>query len=531
MAEPRVLMLFEPGLEYIIALFGIFLAKAVAVPSFPPIGSRGLTRLSTIIKDAEPNVILVSNRLNRYRDQVLTKLSINLADHPAGQSGTGPHWIVPAFETVGSGPKHAYTPIAPDQHALALLQYTSGSTSDPKGVMLTHANVLANCVSASQWMGSDPQRIGCSWLPPYHDMGLMGGIFQPIYDGFTTILMSPAHFIQRPRRWLQAITDYRATVSIAPDFAFELCVETVPDTEIATLDLSCLQALYCGAEPIRQLTLSRFSQHFAESGFSYSASAPCYGLAECTVFAAGKPLQAQPCVINFDKKALASNRLVAAINGESAQLVSSGQVAPGNRLIIVHPLKSVAVKDGTIGEIWVQGNNVGKGYWRKNNNEQNFRAQLPGIDGSYMRTGDLGAILAGELYVTGRLKDLIIIAGRNHYPQDIELSALLSDNRIENRAVVAFSIKDQNDKEQLIVVAEIKRSCRLTEQEAQDIRDAIQSAIIQTAGIQCADIYLVAKGSIPVTTSGKLQRRATQASYLDGTLRSISLVQAQSSEI
>ncbi len=506
--EKRVLMLFETGIDYIVSLFGLLLAGAVAIPAFPPVGTRGLERLALICADAHPQLVLTSSRFMRSQERVNALLQ---GDLPA------PQWVDPQQLAEADS---AWRAQALAHGQLALLQYTSGSTSAPKGVMLTHDNLYSNCRSASQWMGPARNRVGCSWLPPYHDMGLMGAILQPIFDAFPTVLISPGHFVQRPLRWLDAVSRYGADVTIAPNFAFDLCVENITDEELAELDLSKLKAIYCGAEPVRQSTLARFSERFAAAGFNPAALGPCYGLAEATVLVSGKRHDEPAFATQVDREQLASGTL-AIVDAEHARalpLVSSGRVAPGLRVAIVDPVSLQPVADGQIGEIWVQGDNVGAGYWGKEAlSQQVFRASLPGIHGRFMRTGDLGALHRDELFVTGRLKDLIIIAGRNLYPQDLELAVESADPRIRSNGCVAVGI-DNGQQEQLAIVAEVKRSEKLDEAQQEQLRQVITSALVSQFGVAPARIHLAPMGGIPLTTSGKVQRQATRKALLNDTL-------------
>ncbi len=506
--EKRVLMLFETGIDYIVSLFGLLLAGAVAIPAFPPVGTRGLERLALICADAHPQLVLTSSRFMRSQERVNALLQ---GDLPV------PQWVDPE-QLAEADSSWRGQALAHGQ--LALLQYTSGSTSAPKGVMLTHDNLYSNCRSASQWMGPARNRVGCSWLPPYHDMGLMGGILQPIFDAFPTVLISPGHFVQRPLRWLDAVSRYGADVTIAPNFAFDLCVENITDEELAELDLSKLKAIYCGAEPVRQSTLARFSERFAAAGFNPAALGPCYGLAEATVLVSGKRHDEPAFNTQVDRDQLASGTL-AIVDAEDARalpLVSSGRVAPGLRVAIVDPVSLQPVADGQIGEIWVQGDNVGAGYWGKEAlSQQVFRASLPGIHGRFMRTGDLGALHRDELFVTGRLKDLIIIAGRNLYPQDLELAVESAAPRIRSNGCVAVGI-DNGQQEQLAIVAEVKRSEKLDEAQQEQLRQVITSALVSQFGVAPARIHLAPMGGIPLTTSGKVQRQATRKALLNDTL-------------
>lgn len=505
----RVLMLFETGVDYIVGLFGIFLANAIAVPCFPPIGSRALERLGVIANDAQPNIVLTNSRFLQLKDKVLASLP---------SSRTSAAWV--DLDNLSQSFAGDVKNFAISSQQIAIIQYTSGSTSVPKGVLLTHANLMSNCHSASIWMGDKSHRVGCSWLPPYHDMGLMGGILQPIYEGFVTVLLAPAHFVQRPSRWLRAISEYQVTVTIAPNFALDLCVDSISLDELSSLDLSSLEEVYCGAEPIRKASLDRFAAYFKPVGFAASSFGPCYGLAEATVFVSGKPIDTAPVVLSVDRANLALGQLIPVSSSASnaLTLISSGRVAFGHRLVIVNPQYKTTVEDGTVGEIWVQGGNVGAGYWRKKAlSELNFNARLAGQHGEFLRTGDLGALHDGEVYVTGRLKDLIIIAGRNFYPQDLEDCVQSADSRLRRNGIVAVGVDDGRG-ERLAIVAEVKRNEKLDQKAIEELRQKIVAAVVSHYSIAPSYIHLGPIGMIPLTTSGKLQRQATKEKLINDAL-------------
>lgn len=507
----RVLLLFEAGIDYVAALFGVFLAGAVAVPSFPPVGSRALGRLGAIAEDSDPSLVLTNGRFSRLRERVLGVLPDHFDENA---------WL--DIDALAPEAAPVEVSIPPVTEELALLQYTSGSTARPKGVMLSHSNLVSNCHTASAWMGGERRRFGCTWLPPYHDMGLMGGILQPIYEGFPTAILPPAYFVQRPLRWLQALSRYQVTVTIAPNFAFDLCCDQIGKEDEAGLDLSHLEDLYCGAEPIREHTFTRFSKRFSGIGFRPRAFGPCYGLAEATVFVTGKVKGSDARFVSLDKEALAAGTVRLVEEGSGSQrLASCGVPAPGHEVLIVDPQSRAVAATGKVGEIWVRGDNVGRGYWRQEAvSEQSFRAQLAGDSGDryYMRTGDLGFLLDGELYVTGRLKDLIVIAGRNLYPQDIELCVEQSDPRLRANGVAALGM-DDGDREQLVVVAEIKRSEKPDGRALAEIRQHIVEAVTGAFSVAPARIHLAPMGTIPLTTSGKIQRRATAGLLSTGELK------------
>ncbi len=518
-AGKRVLMLFEAGVDYIAALFGVWMAGAVAVPSFPPVGTRALGRLGAIARDSQPEVILTNARFSKLRERVLALLPDGFPEQAwteiDGLFQTDMH----AYACNPDGAPEALAAL--DQGALALLQYTSGSTSDPKGVMLTHGNLLSNCHGASRWMGGQRERVGCTWLPPYHDMGLMGGILQPIYEGFPTVILAPGHFVQQPLRWLAALSQYRVTTTIAPNFAFDLCCNSIGDEVLPLLDLSSVEAVYCGAEPVRRRTFERFAERFAPCGFRADAFGPCYGLAEATVFVSGKVDGVPPAFVEVDQEALARGEVqeIAADHPQARTLASCGAPAPGHDVRIVGP-DGRALPDGAIGEIWVGGPNIGIGYWNQpRHSEETFQARLAGSPQRYMRTGDLGFLRDGELYVTGRIKDLIIHAGRNLYPQDIELLVEETDARIRPNGVAAFSI-DDGQSERIAVVAEFRRGERVAESELQLLREAIVERVTRQLGAAPHLIHFAPMGAIPLTTSGKIQRYATRQALLAQSLAS-----------
>lgn len=504
----RAVLLYEPGLEYIAAFLGTLQAGVVAVTSYPPSGTRAANRLFAIIDDARPDIILSTARI---RD--------------AEANLRGDAWAEKAIEWTATDelPEPADpdgVPVVRDQE-LAMLQYTSGSTGAPKGVMVTHANLMSQCRAAYAWLKPDPERTGCSWLPPYHDMGLMGGILQPVFEGFPVVLMSPMHFIQRPVRWLRAMSKYRSTATGAPNFAFDLCVDQVEDDELEGIDLSALKVAFCGAEPVRMATLKRFADRFAAYGFREEALNPCYGLAEATLMVSGKPAGTAPSYLFFDKAALDANAVVPVPpDHERAQPVAScGGVAQGLEVRIVDPETFEPVASGGVGEIWVTGGHVAAGYWnREAETETTFQARIAGDARSYMRTGDLGFLHNGGLFVTGRIKDVIIIAGRNHYPQDIELTVQGAHPALRPNGIAAFSV-DRDGEESLVIVAEVRRLRRSSGIDVAEVRRAVTQEVIRAHGVGPADIHFGPVGTVPLTTSGKVQRQGCKRGYLEGTLR------------
>jgi len=431
----------------------------------------------------------------------------------------------------------------PDVNAdsLAFLQYTSGSTAAPKGVMLTHGNLLHNMRAICDAFGIIPEKDSAMfWLPFYHDMGLIGGVLAPIYCGAANTLMSPLDFLQRPIRWLQAISRYQATISGGPNFAFDLCVRKVRPEQKAELDLSSWRVVFNGAEPIRAGTFDRFADAFAECGFRKESFYPCYGLAEATVFVSGIERKQPPLVLHLDAGALSNGKLVPVLvqesidqdNSEVRTLVGCGWTRTNHDVVIVDPVELTPLKKdegGTtaIGEIWVSGPSIAQGYWDlPEESERVFFATLDGEPGArYMRTGDLGFIYEGQLFIAGRLKDLIIIDGLNHYPQDIELTVETSHPALRPGCSAAFST-EVNNRERLVVVAEMTRANKLKSlQEDNDaaidagtVERAIRGAVARNHDLRIQNVVLLKPGTVPKTSSGKIQRHASKQGYLEGTL-------------
>jgi acyl-CoA synthetase (AMP-forming)/AMP-acid ligase II len=506
-AGKRAVLLYEPGLEYIAAFLGSLQAGAVAVTSYPPSGTRATQRMFGIIEDAQPAVVLSTSRIRASEAKL----------RPDFWSLHGAQWVATDALPNLSAVELPAAPMVTGQ-PLAMLQYTSGSTSRPKGVMVTHRNLLSNCEACHDWLQPGPHWVGCSWLPPYHDMGLMGGLLQPLYDGFPVVLMAPGHFIQRPERWLRAISRFRCTATGAPNFAFDLCTNEIDDRELDSIDLSCLEVAFCGAEPVRAETLLRFARRFARCGFRAAALNPCYGMAEATLMVSGKPAGSAMRHGFFDQAALAAGRVTEGdTQDEKRALTSCGRVARNLTVRIVDPDTMEPSLPETIGEIWVAGEHVAAGYWnRGEESEQAFGARLAGDDREYLRTGDLGFLRGGELFITGRIKDLIIIAGRNHYPQDIELTVQSAHAAIQANGVAAFPVEAE-DGETLVVVAEIRRAGRSHGTDDLDaIRHAVVRMVTQVHGLRPADVHLGPFGTVPRTTSGKIQRQACKRAYLDG---------------
>ena len=502
--QERALLLYPPGLDFIVAFFGCLYAGTIAVPSSLPQGKRGIARLQAIAGDTQaPCVLTTSQNLSRIdRSQWPRHIDWLAGDLVADDVAAD--WNEPA--TKGD--------------ALAYLQYTSGSTSTPKGVMVTHANVLENSAYIQHGFEHGPQSVSLSWLPHFHDMGLVDGIIQPLYSGFTGLLMSPASLLQNPVRWLQAISRYGVTHSGGPNFAYDLCVRRIDEAQRASLDLTTWSVAYNGAEPVRHETLERFVAAFASCGFRREAFYPAYGLAEATLKVTGGRRDVGPVYCSVDSVALEQNRIVLAGDGAhgSRTLVSCGRAALGTEVAIVNHQELEACEADRVGEVWVAGPGVAAGYWnRPEETETTFNARLS-KRGRFLRTGDLGFVRAGELFITGRLKDLIIIRGRNHYPQDIERAMQQCHAALKPDGGAAFSVELESE-ERLVVVQEIETRHR---NEADTIIETIREAIAEEFEIQPAAVVLIRSGTLAKTSSGKVQRSACREGFLKKSLTVIS---------
>lgn len=507
----RVLLLLPPGLEYVAAFFGCLYAGAVAVPAYPPRLNEKLHRLKMVTSDAQASFgITTSTVLSRLE-------SVTAAERELGAFG----WL--AIDRLDITECAEWRD--PDIHrdTLALIQYTSGSTTEPRGVMVSHGNLVDNSAIIHRRFGHSPRSKGVIWLPPYHDMGLIGGLLQPLYGGFPVTLMSSTAFLMRPVRWLQAISRTRATTSGGPNFAYDLCTRKISREQRAGLDLSCWQVAFNGAEPVRSDTIERFTAAFAESGFRSEAFYPCYGLAEATLFVAGGPKASTPVACKVQLKALERHRVLAANGvGQEKKLLSCGKPASKFNVAIVDPERLTRCPPSHVGEIWVSGASITLGYWnRPQETDRTFRAYISGTgEGPFLRTGDLGFLLDGRLVVTGRLKELMILAGRNHYPQDIEWTVEHAHPLLKPGSCAAFSV-DLDGEERLIVMAEVEPHHRniIRERsggamETDEIVQAIRGAVAEHYGLSVHDVCLRTPGSIPRTTSGKIQRNACRSWFL-----------------
>jgi acyl-CoA synthetase (AMP-forming)/AMP-acid ligase II len=526
----RALLLYPAGLEFIAAFFGCLYAGVIAVPLPAPNlaqPQRSLHRLRAIISDAQPSMVLATSAVLADTESLFQ----------AAPELRTLRWL--ATDDVITSLAQEWRDPTVTSNDLALLQYTSGSTAEPKGVMITHGNLLHNSDYISRLFPFNTNGVTVSWLPAFHDMGLTNGIIQPVYHGRPCYLMPAVAFLMRPVRWLQAVSRYQATISGGPNFAYELCIRGITSEQRETLDLSSWDVAYNGAEPIRADTMKRFAATFAACGFRPGALHPCYGLAETTLMVSGGSLRHE-MFRTVDVAAFEQNRIVDACaqHQNVRTIVGSGHVLHDTRIVIVNPESLTACAPDQVGEIWVSGPSVTQGYWNQpEETERVCRAALNDTgEGPFLRTGDLGFMQDGELFVTGRLKDLIIISGRNLYPQDIELTVEQSHPALRSASCAAFSV-DRTGEEQLIIAAEVEPrytpavrtapdgearaypNGRLPLDDAAVVR-AIRRAVAEQHDVRVHAVVLLRAGRMPKTTSGKVQRHACKAGFLQGTLES-----------
>ena len=523
--QDRVLLLFPAGLDYITAFFGCLYAGVIAIPAYPPRPNRSLNRIYNILQNAQTNVALTTS-------DTLQSLSRQLEGTPVQDL----RWIT--TDTIDNNiATYWYEPDL-DEDSIAFLQYTSGSTAEPKGVKIAYRNLLHNLEAIHRCFRHSTQSRGVIWLPPYHDMGLIGGVLQPLFGDFPVTLMSPLMFLQNPLRWLKAISRNRATTSGGPNFAYDMCVRKFKPEQLRGLDLSSWQVAFNGAEPINHETLNSFAETFAPYGFDYSAFYPCYGMAEATLIISGGSKDTAVVTKIVRGKALEQNKITIADDNEPypRTLVSCGRSLFDQKIAIANPETLVSCKPGEVGEIWVSGASIARGYWRQPQiSEATFNAYFKDTnEGPFLRTGDLGFIDRGELFFTGRLKDMIVIKGRNHYPQDIEKTVQEITSWIRPSCVASFSIELQGE-EKLVVLAEVERTYwsknrskdangRSTAKEmisVKDLTQLIKREISKNHDLQTHSILLLKPGSLPKTSSGKIQRHACRAEFLDNTLEGL----------
>ncbi|WP_254174885.1 fatty acyl-AMP ligase [Planktothrix pseudagardhii] len=504
----RVLVVYpySAGLEFIAAFFGCLYAGVIAVTDNPPVSTQAIPKLQTRLESSQCRAILSTETLIQ---QIQTQFSVET------RHGASLRWVgTDRLFSQNLATQWKEPQINGD--TIAFLQYTSGSTGTPKGVMVTHQNVIHNSEIIYNAFGHNPNSRGLIWLPLFHDMGLIGGVIQPLYGGFPVTLMSPVSLVQKPFRWLEAVSEYQATTSGGPNFAYDLVCRTATPEKLEKLDLSSWDVAFSGAEPVRLETLKRFAEIFGPCGFKAEAFYPCYGMAETTLFISGGNKHQTPKSLWVDAAALEQNQVIIQPSTKTRSLVSCGFPWLGDEVIIVDPEQLTRRDDDQVGEILVSGKGVGLGYWGKpEDTETTFKVYVDG-QGPYLRTGDLGFLHEGELYITGRIKDMMILWGRNRYPQEIEATLDTCHPAIRPGHSAAFSIETEIG-EQLIIASEIERRY-LRNLNIEEVVNAIRQAVAEQNTVDIFAIVLLKTTTIPKTTSGKIQRRACRTKFLEGSL-------------
>jgi acyl-CoA synthetase (AMP-forming)/AMP-acid ligase II len=502
----RVLLLYPSALEFIAGFFGCLYAGMVAVPAIPPLTLKAIDRIDVLVRDADASAVLttaaVRSRLLGRNDRGSPLGALPCIATDALEPATGATWCPPEIEG----------------KTLAFLQYTSGSTGSPKGVMVSHGNLLSNAALIAARFEVTSQSALVSWLPTFHDMGLIGCILTPIFVGMHCVLLTPLHFVQRPARWLEAISRYRTAIAGGPNFAYDLCARRVTPEEQSGIDLSNWTLAFNGSERVRGDTLARFTERFAASGFRPEAFFPTYGLAEATLLVSGGPMNRQPASLTVLLSDLKQHRvtILPERTPGGIQLVGCGHVALGQRVAIVDPESAALCPENTVGEIWVHGPSVAQGYWRKPAESAESFGVLVASSGParFLRTGDLGFIHNGELYITGRLKEMIIIRGLNHYPQDIEMTLERCDPACAVGSRVAFALESDGG-ERLAVAVELEAHAG---HDFPRLASVIRREVQQQHELAVELVLFARRGLLPKTSSGKPQRSRCRADFLAGQL-------------
>ena len=513
----RALLLYPPGLDFVTAFYGCLSAGTIAVPAYPPDPTRldrTLPRVKAIIEDCAAKVVLTTAVIKQMAGFMF----------PEGDSLADLEWL--ASDELAKGSSESWKMPAQSDDTIIFLQYTSGSTGSPRGVTICNDNLMANQHQMQETSDSSEDTTVFSWVPFYHDLGLIGGVVHPVYVGGRSVIMSPMDFLQKPARWLQAISRHRATFSAGPNFAFELCTRRMTAEDCEGLDLDSWLMALVGAEPISAQTLENFTAKFAPHGFRETSFFQGYGLAETVLSVSAGKIGEMHKTAKLNKSDLRNN--VVTLAGEDApgaafgaavvEIVSCGRALDQQEILVVDSETCEQKPDGSIGEVWVRGKNVARGYWnRDEETAETFGASLANGEGPYLRTGDLGFMHEEELYVTGRVKDLIILRGRNIYPQDLEARVAAAHPVLKPGCSAAFSV-DLASGEGLVVVQEVRPGDLEEGETVQDVIAAIRRSLLREEGVRAHGVVLIKNRTIPKTSSGKIQRRASREAYLGGTL-------------
>lgn len=504
--DTATLICLPQGISFIKAFIGCLYARSAAVPVAVPTRQRGIENLQNIVQDSGISFIIT----NRQTFENLQKW------FGADVFSAHIEWLlIEDIEAAESAPSTVFE--LPNPARTALLQYTSGSTGKPKAVVVTHENIIANSRFIQKSFQNNSDSISVCWLPSFHDMGLIDGIIQPIFSNFQAVLLPPVHFLQKPIRWFKALTEYRATYSGAPNFAFDFCCNRIKNEELERIDLSRLRCLYNGSEPIRAKTVRRFVERFSSVGFTLEKMFACYGLAETTLAVTTARLGEKPTILKLDEKSFRQNKIEQTENKPAVELVGCGFADENCILKIVNPATLEECAEMEIGEIWTAGKSLADGYY--NDVDLSRETFIFREDNRYLRTGDLGFLAKGELFVTGRIKDLIIIRGKNHYPHDIEQIVSRSHDALQINGCAAFSVEIEGE-EKLVVVQEVKRTW-LKKIDYKAIFEAIMSEISLRHGVTPHDVALIAPATLPKTTSGKIRRPVCRQLWIAGNLQSL----------
>jgi acyl-CoA synthetase (AMP-forming)/AMP-acid ligase II len=501
----RAILIYPTGLDFVEAFWGCLYAGIVAVPVPEPFHQRQVSRYQAILANAGSNRVLTTAALESTLKQWFgadDRLEWVATDRV--RSEWADRWSFPALT----------------DDDLAFIQYTSGSTGVPRGVMVTQRNLLANCRMLTRWFGAKEGTTIVSWLPLFHDMGLVGKLSVASYAGSHCVMMSPLAFLQKPVRWLSAISRYGGEISGSPDFGYALTARKVKPEQLESLDLSTWRMAPNGSEPVRASTLHRFFEMFRERGFCWETFRPSFGMAETTLFISGSPQGTAPAIRQLDAESYAHRRLAPVRYGKPAvTAVGCGRTDHGDQTVrIVDPETCVESRPDEVGEVWIAGSHVASGYWGKQEETAaTFGARIEGTgEGPFFRTGDLGYFHDGQLYIAGRIKDVIVIDGNNHYPQDIELTVENAHPAIRKGAAAAFSV-DRDDRERLVVIAQVDLPLGSPVTRA-EVERTVRQAISEAHGIGLEEAVLLRRSAIHKTSSGKIARGACRASYLNGEL-------------